>query len=241
MSVNPESTESEATVHPTINMAPGQSAVISQVSGLLTQYQSFDPEAPSPFIGQQVYPSHFDVSYQNNNVTAQELVKRLDSGWYLCYKYFVVIVGIIEIFTACNYFGMLFFPFRGNETIIFMHVFTAIWDIHQLYTIYQAMHLKSFDLAEQAVHLMQICMVILALGTILQFAQAAETMRDHNGNRLSVRDYIFGLIIEVGLVEGVFYLFYYFGANKVRGILSQIYSLESKNTHNSQVSVHFNV
>ena len=236
MSINPESAEFETAVHPTINMAPGQPAVISQASGPLLQYQSFDPEFPSPFIAQQVHPSHFEVSYQNNNVTAQELVNRLDNRWYLCYKYVVVIMGIIEIFAVFRYFAILFFPFRGNETVIFMYVLAAVWDIYQLYTIYQAMHLKNFDLAEQAVNLMRMYMVIIALGAIIQFAYAAETMHDYNGDSLSVQDYILGLAIGVAFVEGAFYLFCYYGATKVREVLSQIHNLQSKDINKSQIA-----
>ena len=107
MSRNPESGKLGPGRPTIINMAPGQLGVMSQPMFNPIQYQSFDPAYPGPYIIQQGYPVHFEVSPHNNEIKAQELAKQLDQGWYLCYKYVVVVLAIMDVFGILKSLGSI--------------------------------------------------------------------------------------------------------------------------------------
>ena len=233
MSRDPESGELDTATPNVINMAPGQPGVMPQPLFNPMQYQSFDPAHPGPYVIQQGYPVHFEVSPQNDEIKAQELAKQLDQGWYLCYRYLVVVIGIVDVFGVLNSLNLL--SDRSQVDVALFSIFVAIWDVYQLYTIYQAMCLKDLKLARRAVKMMQISMILVAVGTIIQFNQISDSVRLQNGAKPTGGEYVFIFVFTLTFMEGLFYLMYYFGAKKVKGVLIQISALRPTIAGYSQV------
>ena len=233
MSRDPESGELKTIV----NMTPGQLGVMSQPLSNPMQYQSFDPAHPGPYVIQQGYPVRFEVSHENNETKAQELTKQLDQGWYLCYKYLMVVIAIMDVFGLLNSLNLLFGSQRNDVSVFvtLFGIFVTVWDIYQLYTIYQAINLKDLKLAQKAVTMMQICMVLLAVGSIIQLNQMTDSMRRLDGTKLSGGEYVLTFVFTIALVEGLFCLVYYIGASKVKEILAQISALRRANAGFSQL------
>ena len=222
MSMDPKANELNHVTPTIINMAPGQLSAMPQSLSNQIQYQSFDPAHPGPYIIQQENPVHFEVSYQNNDSKVQELTKQLDQGWYLCYRYFVVVVAITNIFRILvSLVGFIRLNVRsaGSDADGFTTLFTIctfMWDVYQLFTIHQAMSIKDLKFAEKAVAMMQIYIFLLVLRTVVQFNQWTDSIREYNGIRLPEGEHVFILAFIIAFVEGFFYLACYFGANKAK-------------------------
>ena len=108
-------------------------------------------------------------------------------------------------------------------------IFFEVWSAYQLYTIYQAINKKDYWLAKKAVSLMQWYMVVLALSIGANVRQTSGAVLIKNG-QVSAGEYVFVVMLSIGISEGLFYLFYLFGAIKVRNILDQVYTLSYANT-----------
>lgn len=184
-------------------------------------------EANLPHFGQQPYPAQFEVTYtlHNPGLQAGTLLHKLDDGLYTCYKYFVLIIAAFEALAALmSLVG--WFDVSANEGIIsrVFSTFLTAWNAFQLGLEYQAIKEKDVKLARRAVALMQWYMIVMALW------MAANSNDDITALALpeiqvSASSYTLIIIVMIAVTEGFFYLFYLFGALKVRNILDQVDTL----------------
>ena len=198
------------------------------------QYQSFDPELPPVYV-QQGTPVNFEIAHPSE-AKLQELNSRLDKDCYCCYKYFVLVVLVLDVF---GIFGQLMLLSsglsHGHKLLMVYQTLTTVWDIVQLYKIFQAMNLKDLQYAKQAIKMMKIYMIIIVFSALVQFGQGSGPVYDTNQEGVAMSP-IFMFIFAVAIAEGLFYLLIYFGARKVTEVLTQVHELRSSSRTYNQLS-----
>lgn len=186
---------------------------------------SFTPEKNMAGPGQS-YRSpmeQFEISYggQHPGTEVRKQLEQLDQGGFKCYRIFVAVMGVIEgILTLINLVG-LFVPMSQDEVVGYMGGTLLMgWNTYQLYAEYRAISQKSFAYARKAVTLMKwymgILAVLLAVGAGGFFFMEAPVAKD-----ISTEMYVLSVVLTIVLAEGVFYFLFFYGALKVRDLLTE--------------------
>ena len=233
--MRPESAELYTNEPNINNMTPGPANIVFQGSSNPLQYQSFDPEVPPVYV-QQGIPVNFEIAHPSE-AKIQELTGRLDRDCYCIYKYFTLVVLVLDVF---GIFGQLIILSsglsNGHELFMVYQIFTNCWNITQLYKIFQAMNLKDLQYAKQAIKMMKIYMIIIVLTTIGQFCQDSGPSYDiYRRHKTPLEQLVMFFVILI-IAEGLYYLLVYFGAKKVTEILNQVHELRSSSRAYSPLS-----
>ena len=201
----------------------------------IPQDEHFDSELPPQCSDQQEYSTHFEVHSQDYNAEAQEVLSQLKKGWYSCYKSMIIILVALDCLSAISDLILALGVDNDKGHLIpILDLLFSVWKAYQLYLIYQAIILKNLRLAKQAIKLMQVSMIIIALLTTLKLSRG-YTSTDANGRQPSPAEYSYLVIITILLTECIFYILYYFGATQVLKVLEKANTLISTGISYSQV------
>lgn len=171
-------------------------------------------------------PLQFEDLYNLRNLKPEmrKQLEVLDHGYYLCYKYFVGIMAIIEgVGCIVNLIG-LYVPMSQEELAIYTGSTVLLgWNSYQLVLEYRAIDQKNYELSCRAVKLMKWFMIVLGLLFAAGSGKFAF-MQSPQLENISTEMYMIMVIVSICLAEGIFYLIYLYGALKVKELLGQIYA-----------------
>ncbi len=215
-----------ASTRSNFTFAPGVPS--NQASFYPGQSLHYDQENPtSPRFNSNVRPFDMGDPLQNRAFRMRELLEKLNGGMYLCFKYFVVIIAVIEclegLFSFVGWFestGVGEFFLRLCETLI------IALKVYALYLEYRALDSKDYEISQKAVLMMQWYMVVLALWIGVS-ASEKNVILNLQGVQIEsiLGTYALVVIFSIGVYELIFYVLYLFGALKVRNILKELSKL----------------
>jgi len=170
----------------------------------------------------------FDIlhSIQDPSREARSLLDKLDHAPYSCFKYFILIICLIE---CLEIFIMLVDWLSGiNGLQRFFSLFLQSWKAYSLALEYRSIELKSLKHAERAVLMMQIYMILFALeiGGNWSDGYSQEFL---NSTHIPMTEIFFIVMLTIIFLEAIFYILYLFGAIKVKNILSKVSLLQGEN------------
>ena len=216
--MQPESAELDTNEPTNSGMTHKPANVAFQGSSNPLQYQSFDPDAPPVYV-QQGIPVNFEIAHPSE-ANLQELNSRLDTDCYCFYRYLSLGMLVFDVLGTFSHLMLLVSRLSdGDELLIVYRIFTNIWNITQLYKIFQAMNLKNLQYAKQAIKMMKIYMIIIFFTVVVQFSRDSVPLFIHPEEKVIM--FVFFLTVA----ESLYYLVVYFGARKVTEVLTQIYEL----------------
>jgi len=188
----------------------------------------YDAENPaSPRFNNQAQPFNIAYTMQNPGARVRDLLEKLNGGGYVCYKYFVVIIAVLQCFEGLvSLFGWAEASGAREFFLLFFQTITILWKGYALGLEWKAIDSKDYDYARRAVLMMQWYMVMVAL---LVGASASEknVVIDMQGVQLDslLGSYTLLVIAVIAVEQLVFYLLYLFGALKVRNTLDEVNKL----------------
>jgi len=169
--------------------------------------------------------NQFDVIYtlRNPGQEVRIMVEKLDQGCYLFFKYFIVVMSILNVCGALanliNLFHLVSFlqlvPILGGT-------FFASWNAYQLLLLYKGMSLKDYNYAQSAVILMKWYMILSTIILTLSFIFVEPSLWIPQIQEINGIKYILAVVLITIVIEIVFFGLFLFGAIKVRNLLKEI-------------------
>jgi len=215
-----------ASTRSNFTFAPGVPS--NQASFYPGQSLHYDQENPaSPRFNSQVRPFDIGDPLQNRAFRMRELLEKLNGGMYVCFKYFVVIVAVLECLEGSfSFVGWFESSGVGEFFLRFFETLIIALKVYALYLEYRAIDSKDYEISQKAVLIMQWYMVVMALWIGVS-ASEKTVILDLQGVQIEsiLGTYALIVLLSIGISELVFYVLYLFGALKVRNLLCELNKL----------------